>query len=198
MHISAPAASLVRSRSCRALSACLLLAFRRLRALGLRSLSPYAWPRAPSHASLTPLLATPPSPSSACSRSSRACSCCYRVFLRSCLSPRAFALCCYSASLTPQSRRARSPLPVQAPCRTRDVAPLASGVAVLLAHVCVLRCCCRASSLWLRSLCSLTFLPRAHPDASPRTPRTDRLWTSVHWRSLPLRVPWLFTCSLRC
>ena len=57
-HISAPhsAASLVRSRSCRALSACLSRAFRCLRALLLRSLSPSAWPRAPPPP-LTPSLA---------------------------------------------------------------------------------------------------------------------------------------------
>ena len=51
-----------------------------------------------------------------------------RVLLR-----RAFAL----PLSRPQSRRARSPcLPVQAPCRTRDVAPLASGVAAVHVRFC--------------------------------------------------------------
>lgn len=38
-------------------------------------------------------------------------------------------------------------------------------------------CCCRAAALcWARRVHS-HFAARAHPDASPRTPRTDRLWT---------------------
>ena len=59
----APAASLVRPRSCRALSACLPRAFRRLRALVLRSLSPCASPHVapltPSRTSHAPLSRRP-------------------------------------------------------------------------------------------------------------------------------------------
>ena len=123
-----------------------------------------------------PSLATPPSPSSACSRSSRACSLCYRVFLRSRVSLRTFASCCCAAlSHAPQSHRARSPcrLAVQAPCRTRvTLRSFASGVAaLLLARVrlaLLLLCVALADSLLAHSPA------RAHPDASPRTPRTDR------------------------
>ncbi len=177
----------MRPRSCHALSACLPPCF--ACALELCSLS---FVRRPPHA---PSLATPPLPFSACSRSSRACSRCYRVFLRSRVLPRAFASCCCAAlSHAPISSRAPPlPLLVQAPCRTRDVAPLASGVAAV--HV---RFCTTAAVL-LRSGCSLLAHPpaRAHPDASPRTLRRPScdFW---HSRSLHLRVPWLFMCSLLC
>ena len=155
-------------RAFRVSSACLPPSARSRVALPLAS----AWPRAPSHALPRPSLPTPLS--SACSRSSRACSCCYRVLLRSRVSPRTFAPCCCAASLTPQTRRARSPLPVQAPCRTRDVEPLASSVATLLARACVFACCYRAAALWLRSLPTHSPFARAHPDASPHSPHRPR------------------------
>ena len=50
-----------------------------------------------------PSLATPPSPSSACSRSSRAYSRSFRVFMCSRIPPRAFAPCFCAASLTPHA-----------------------------------------------------------------------------------------------
>ena len=135
-------------------------------------------PSARAFAPLTPSSSRRPSlptpPSSACPCSSRACSCCYRVLLRSRVSPRTFAPCCCAASLTPQTRRARSPLPVQAPCRTRDVEPLASSVATLLARACVFACCYRAAALWLRSLPTHSPFARAHPDASPHSPHRPR------------------------
>ena len=76
-------------------------------------------------------------------------------------------------SLTPpiSPRALPVPLPVQAPCRTRKTSrSFASGVtALLLARVrLALLCVALADSLLAHSPA------RAHPDASPRTPRTDR------------------------
>jgi hypothetical protein len=95
-------AALVRPSSCRALSACLLPCF--ACALELRPLLPSAFPpvrRAP-HA---PFSRDVPLPFSACSRSSCACFCWYRVFLRSRVSPRALALCAALSHRPPISPR---------------------------------------------------------------------------------------------
>ena len=91
--------------------------------------------------------------------------------MRSRIPPRAFAPCCCAASLTPpiSPRALPVPLPVQAPCRTRVTSTLC------LWRYCSSRafycCCCRAIAV------ALSAPTRAHPVASPRTPRTDRLWT---------------------
>ena len=138
-----------------------------------------------------PSLATPPSPSSACSRSSRAYSRSFRVFLRSRVPPRAFAPCCCAASLTPpiSPRALPVPLPVQAPCRTRDVAPLASGVAAV--HV---RFCTTAAVLLRLRSPHLRALTPSRPHAL----LVQAVFGPLEPRSLHLRVPWLFMYSLRC
>ena len=129
-------------------------------------------PRDPVHPLTPSLLATPPSPSSACSLQ---LPCVLLLLLR--LSALLHVAACFCAELLrrplsrPQSRRARSPLPMQAPCRTRDVALLCfwccratrSRVRLTL----LLPCCCALVALSVLSenfRCALTpTRPRALP-----------------------------------
>jgi hypothetical protein len=160
-----PAASLVRPRSCRALSVCRSAVFSARSRVA--PLSPSAFPPVrrppPSHAPLArrPLpfqRVLPAAPVRAPAATASFCAlACHRVV----------ALCCCAAI---SSRRAHSPYP----CRPRRAA---SGVATLFCATLYCCCCCRAAALcWAR---------RAHshftahsPRASPRTPRTDRAQTA--------------------
>ena len=169
-------------RAFRVPSACLPPSARSRVALPLAlRVTPCTLSRPPSSRRPPPLPARAPC-------SSRACSCCYCVFLRSCTSPRAFAPSCCAALSHAPNLAARAP---RSPCRPRAGLVTshccASGVAVLLAHACVLRCCCRAVALWLRSPCSLKiFAARSHrrvPAHSPHRPS----FVPWHSRSLPLR-----------
>ena len=137
-----------------------------------------------------PPLRDAPLPTAHCSRSSRAYSRSFRVFLRSRIPPRAFAPCFCAASHAP-NLAARAP-------RAAPRAPRAGLVTsrhlplVLPLCTCVfalrLPCCCGcALRTYARS-------PRRAPPHSLHRPSLD-LW---HSRSLHLRALWLFTCSLRC
>ena len=104
---------------------------------------------------------------------------CRRVLLRPCSAP---------PSLTAPNLTARAP---RSPCRTRVTSRrFASGIATLFCAS--LHCCCRVVALFAGPL---TFSLRVHPDASPRTPRTDRLWTS-DTRARFLCAPHGFLCAL--
>ena len=98
--------------------------------------------------------------------------------------------CCAALSHAPQSRRA---LPCRSPCRPRAGLVTSRHLPLVLPlFTCVfalrLPCCCGcALRTYARS-------PRRVPTRFLHRPSLD-LW---HSRSLHLRAPWLFTCSLRC
>jgi hypothetical protein len=129
-------------------------------------------PRGPVHP-LTPLsrpsLATPPS--SACSLQ---LPCVLLLLPRiSALSRVAACFCVVLCAAISHAPNLAARAPRAAPCRTCVTSrSFASGFAAARLRA-SLRCCCRAVAV-VPPADPLTFSPCAHPDASPRTPRTIR------------------------